>query len=256
MADDNWMMGYLEANPWKIHVTVIRELRVESQAMLEDAIELLLQQSGFQTQRSVDFDGPEGKVHLDIVAIRERDGMKDLRLIQCGHWNQHVPLDVVSAFHSFILSIEGAEGHLLSEQGFSFNGLDEAELLPLHLTNWENFQDVYLWDYYRAWVLPRMQSFAGRLSPYFNPTGSPSPELEAMRRRHQPVLNIIRLFAEGSFKDKYGSDLLPLASWAPPETIEGAPEDLVQRRDYWVFLERLSNRVDAIVQEFEHVAGH
>lgn len=147
---------------------------------LEKRVCDILNEAGYNAERSKAIETVRGSVNVDVYATSENEILKQF-ICECKYWNTPVPKEKIHAFRTVVHDSGSMVGIFISNSGFQSGAINAAYCSNVLLKTWDEFLELIE----RQWVtkqISRVQHIAKPLSVYTDPLDVPYEELSAEER--------------------------------------------------------------------------
>lgn len=109
-----------------------------------------------------------GKVNIDVWAD-DHSSPPNVIAIECKHWATPATKNVVHAFRTVVGDSGANTGLIVSSRGFQDGAVEAAAHSNVRLTDWDDFQGIFVERWYRRYMAARLREEADPLVEYTEP---------------------------------------------------------------------------------------
>lgn len=142
---------------------------------LEQRVCDILNEAGYQAERSRSVETVRGSVNVDVYATSENEILKQF-ICECKYWNKPVPKEKIHAFRTVVHDSGSMVGIFISKSGFQSGAIEAAYCSNVLLKTWSEFLELIE----RQWVarqISQIQNIARPLSVFTDPLDVPYEKL-------------------------------------------------------------------------------
>ena len=148
---------------------MITEKRPDSWQQLQEWTAQILRECGWSAQTEVKVHTVRSKVKVDVFAIETVQGREYKTLIECKNWTTRVHQNVVHGFRTVMTDAGANTGYIISRMGFQAGAYEAAENTNVKLLSWEEFQEVFVDQWYWTFFTQQAHDILDPLCFYLEP---------------------------------------------------------------------------------------
>ncbi len=235
---------------------------------LEARVAQVLVDCGYDVEVQKNVPLARGNVNVDVWAD-DHSSPPHVIAIECKHWATAATKNVVHGFRTVVGDSGANTGLIVSSAGFQEGAVEAAAYSNVRLTNWVEFQELFVERWYGCYMAPRLREEADPLVEYTEPINSRifrkadalhderREEFKALREKYFglgmgfiPMYMVIPGRTEGpAIPD------LPLRDAMIEKYVDYVPAPVLDATALRPLLEALKEAYRAAIAEFDQVFG-
>lgn len=162
------------------------------------------------------FETARGRVEVDVYAIDPATNPPSVYLCECKRWSTSVPQGEVQTFRTVVADSGANHGLFISAKGFQQGAHEVVQHTNVHLSSWQEFQELFLERWCERYWVPTFRTGADRLAGYVDPPISDASLRHAEGKPLEPE-EAVGLMALKMWSAPFATDLAYLMQKpAPP----------------------------------------